>query len=107
MIDTSALPDVPVSAMPADVRAGSAEDKKAFKAALGFERILLGELVQDMTKAGGLADSPRAGAIEDAMSDALVGSGGLGLGSQLFPAMRPPAPRGETAGSTGGAGKDQ
>ncbi len=93
MTDLGALPAVPASALPADVRAGSPADQKAYRAALGFERILLGELVQDMTKAGGLEESPRAGAIEDAMSDALLAGGGLGLGRQLFDALRPPAPK--------------
>jgi 2C-methyl-D-erythritol 2,4-cyclodiphosphate synthase len=91
MTDLSALPTVSPSSLPADVRAGTPQDQRAYRAALGFERILLGELVQDMTKAGGLSDSPRASAIEDAMSDALLGAGGLGLGRQLFDAMRPPS----------------
>lgn len=94
MTDSSALSTIPSASLPADVRAGTPADQKAYRAALGFERILLGELVQDMTKAGGLSDSPRAGAIEDAMSDALLGAGGLGLGRQLFDAMRPPSTEG-------------
>lgn len=96
MSELSALPSIPASALPADVRAGSPADQKAYRAAMGFERILLGQLVGDMTKAGGLADSPRASAIEDAMSDALLAGGGLGLGGQLYRAMRPEG-RGESA----------
>ena len=104
MSDLSALPSVPASALPAEVRAGSLAEQKGYRAALGFERILLGELVQDMTKAGGLADSPRAGAIEDAMSDALLGGGGLGLGLQLFRDMHPKVPaQPPVPAGTGGA----
>jgi len=84
-----ALPSVPASALPADVRRGSAEDQKAYKAALGFERLLLANFVEDMTKSGGLEDSPYASQIQDGMSDALMAGGGLGLGEQLYHAMRP------------------
>ena len=84
-----ALPQIPAAAIPAEVRKGSAEDQKAYRAALGFERLMLQSLVKDMTKSGGLADSPYAGAIEDSMGDALVAGGGLGLGEQLYHALRP------------------
>ncbi len=84
-----ALPAVPASALPAEIRKGSAEDQKAYRAALGFERLMLQNLVKDMTKAGGLEDSPHSGAIEDAMGEALIAGGGLGLGEQLYHAMRP------------------
>ncbi len=84
-----ALPTVPASALPAEVRRGSVEDQKAYRAALGFERMMLQTFVKDMTKSGGLDDSPYAGAIEDSFGDALTAGGGLGLGEQLYHAMRP------------------
>src|SRR6185436_6480382 len=34
------------TALPRDVRSGSAGDKRAYKAALGFEKVMLGELVK-------------------------------------------------------------
>ena len=89
MSPIEALPSVPLSALPAEVRKGSAEDQKAYKAALGFERLLLQNFVEDMTKAGGMDDSPYASQIQDGMSDALMSGGGLGLGEQLFHALRP------------------
>lgn len=89
MSGLEALPSIPASAMPADVRTGSAEDKQAYRAALGFERMLLQTVVEDMTKAGGLDDSPYASAIRDSFSDSLVAGGGIGLGEQLFHALRP------------------
>lgn len=89
MSGLDALPSVPTSALPAEVRKGTAEDQKSYKAALGFERLMLQNLVQDMTKSGGLDDSPYSGAIEDSFSDALISGGGLGLGEQLYHAMRP------------------
>ncbi len=84
-----ALPAIPASALPADVRRGTPEDQKAYKAALGFERMLLQTVVEDMTKSGGLDDSPYASQIEDSFSDALVASGGIGLGEDLYHALRP------------------
>ena len=89
MSPIDALPNVPLTALPADVRNGSVDDQKAYKAALGFERVLLQSVVGDMTKAGGLDDSPYASTIQDSFSDALVSGGGLGLGEQLYHALRP------------------
>ena len=93
MSGLDALPSIPLSALPVDVRKGSAEDQTAYKAALGFERVLLQNIVDDMTKAGGLDDSPYASTIQDSFSDALVAGGGLGLGDQLFHALRPEVKR--------------
>ena len=84
-----ALPAITASALPAEIRKGSAENQKAYRAALGFERLMLQSLVEDMTKSGGLDDSPYAGAIEDSVGNALIAGGGLGLGEQLYFAMRP------------------
>ncbi|HEX8105627.1 MAG TPA: hypothetical protein VF533_23630 [Solirubrobacteraceae bacterium] len=89
MSGLDALPAIPASAIPAEIRKGSADDQKAYRAALGFERLMLQSLVKDMTKSGGLDDSPYAGAIEDSMGSALVAGGGLGLGEQLYHALRP------------------
>jgi Rod binding domain-containing protein len=89
MSGLDALPAIPLSALPAEVRAGGRDDQKAYRAALGFERMMLQTIVEDMTKSGGLGDSPYASAIEDSMSNALVAGGGLGLGDQLYHALRP------------------
>ena len=93
MTGVDALPNVPVSALPADVRRGSLDDQKKYRAALGFERVLLQSVVKDMTKSGGLDDSPYASAIEDSFSDALVAGGGIGLGEELYRALRPDSER--------------
>ena len=52
----SALPQVPESALPASVRTGSAKDKEAYRAALGFEQVLLGQLVKSMASTGPLSE---------------------------------------------------
>ncbi len=61
------LPVVADSALPRDVRDGSTADKKAYKAALGFEQLLVGQLVGEMTKNSSLAEGPRSGVVSDAM----------------------------------------
>jgi Rod binding domain-containing protein len=88
MTDLSALPPIADSALPTSVRDGSASDKRAYKAALGFEQLLVSELVGEMTKGSPLAEGARAGAVDDAMTQALTSGGGLGLAEQLYAAMK-------------------
>jgi len=83
-----ALPVVADSALPRDVRDGSTADKKAYKAALGFEQLLVGQLAGEMTKSSSLAEGPRSGVVSDAMTQALESAGGLGLAPQLYAAMK-------------------
>jgi len=82
------LPVVADSALPRDVRDGSTADKKAYKAALGFEQLLVGQLVGEMTKNSSLAEGPRSGVVSDAMTQALESAGGLGLAPQLYASMK-------------------
>ena len=82
------LPPIADGALPREIRDGSAADKKAYKAAMGFEQLLVGQLVQEMTKGSSLAEGPRAGATTDAMTDALTNGGGLGLADQLYASMK-------------------
>jgi hypothetical protein len=80
---------VPDAALPRDVRSGSAGDKRAYKAALGFEKVMLGELVKELTKSTpSLTDGPRADAVTDAMTDALANAGGIGIAPHLFKTVR-------------------
>ena len=85
----SGLPAIAETALPRDVRTGSEADKRAYKAALGFEQVLMGELVSEMTKSTpSLAEGPRADAVTDAMTAALAAAGGLGLAPSLYGALR-------------------
>ena len=62
---------------------------RAYKAALGFEKVLLGELVKEMTASTpSLTDGPRADAVNDAMTDALADAGGIGLAPQLYQTLQ-------------------
>jgi Rod binding domain-containing protein len=93
MSDLSALPAVADAALPRAVRAGSDADKRAYKAALGFEKVLLGQLVKEMTAATpSLTEGPRGDAVTEAMTDALANAGGIGLAPQLFTTLQRTAP---------------
>jgi len=82
------LPQVAESALPAAVRNGSAKDKEVYKAALGFEQVLLGQLVKSMAADGPLSQGPYAAPVQDALSSGLVANGGLGLATNLYRALK-------------------
>jgi Rod binding domain-containing protein len=84
----SGLPQISEAALPAAVRNGSAKDKEAYKAALGFEQILLGQLVKSMAAGGPLSEGPYAAPVQDALSSGLVANGGLGLATDLYRALK-------------------
>ena len=79
----AALPQVPDSALPRDVREGSQADRTAYRAALGFERMLVAQLLESATRGSSLASGPHAAVARDALADALVAGGGLGLAARL------------------------
>jgi Rod binding domain-containing protein len=88
-----ALPQISDAALPRDVRAGSAAEKRDYKAALGFEKVMLTELVKEMTKGTpSLDEGPRADAVNDALTDALANAGGIGLAPQLYASIHRSAP---------------
>jgi hypothetical protein len=80
MID--GLPPIPATALPAGV------DRDTYRAALGFEQVLLGELVQEMVPEGTLTEGPYAAPMQDALTSGLVAAGGIGLGAHLYPLLR-------------------
>ena len=83
------LRTVPETAMPAAVREGSAQDKQDYSAALGFEQVLLKQVVSAIVpKDSELSDSPYASAVQDAFAQGLTAAGGIGLGAQLFETMQ-------------------
>jgi Rod binding domain-containing protein len=84
----SGLPQVSEAALPAAVRNGSAKDKEAYKAALGFEQVLLGQLVKSMASDGPLSEGPYAAPVQDALTGGLVNNGGLGLATDLYRALK-------------------
>jgi hypothetical protein len=87
-MSVNGLPQVPATALPAAVRYGSDDDKQAYKAALGFEQILLDQLVGEMLPKGTLTEGPYAAPMQEAFSAGLIADGGLGLAAQLYPSLR-------------------
>jgi Rod binding domain-containing protein len=86
----SGLPIVPDTALPADVRRGTAKDKQNYKAALGFEQVLVQQVVQSMAgddQDSPLAQGPYAATMQNALSDSMTAAGGLGLAQQLYKEM--------------------
>jgi Rod binding domain-containing protein len=81
-------PPAPPRALPADVRKAGKDDQDAYRAALGFEKLLVSQLVGTMAKDGPLSDGPYAGTMQDSLSDALEAGGGLGLARAMFEQMR-------------------
>jgi Rod binding domain-containing protein len=106
---TSALPPIDQAALPAEVRNGTKQDKKAYEAALGFERMLLGELTKslaDTAKPAGSDESDDSGGdgtdggtqdaassmymqmLPDQLADAVTAAGGLGLAQSLYQTIK-------------------
>lgn len=102
------LPIVSDTLLPAAVRDGSTADKQDYKSALGFEQMLVGQLVQTMTggdtggdaapaddddsaldTANPLTTGPMASQMQDALTSAVMSAGGLGLAGQIYKGMRP------------------
>jgi hypothetical protein len=106
---SAAIPPLDQALLPQQVRDGSAADKKAYTAALGFEQMLVQQLSQaisDTTSTdglggdasgllgsgddgsdGGSASSPYASLLPDALTQGIMKAGGLGLARQLAPAL--------------------
>lgn len=85
---TPALPAIDQAAMPAAVRGGSAERREQYQAALGFERVMLGQLTEQLMSGIGDEDAPAAVKVmrqqlPGTLADALIGAGGIGLARQL------------------------
>jgi hypothetical protein len=77
------------TALPADVRAAGPQAQKDFKSALGFEQMLVGQLVKEMTpKEGPMGEGPYASTMQDTLTTALMGGQGLGLARQLYKEMQ-------------------
>ncbi len=96
-ISSGALPQVDRSALPPEIRKGTEEQQKAYRAALGFERMLVGQLVRSMNKAtegmsadddgeAGFGSTPPAyrEMLADSLADQVIRGGGLGIAEDLY-----------------------
>jgi Rod binding domain-containing protein len=84
----SALPAVPDSALPRAVREGSAADRQSYRAALGFERMFVEQLLKSATGGKGFVEGPQGAAVDTALADAMVANGGFGLAAELHSQIR-------------------
>ena len=84
----SGLPSVPDSALPREVRAGSAADKDSYRAALGFERMFVEQLLKSATGGKGFIAGPQSSVVDGALADAMVANGGFGLAARLHSQIR-------------------
>jgi Rod binding domain-containing protein len=90
------LPPIDRSLLPPEIRNGSAQDRKTYTAALGFERMLVQQLAKAMnaTATDGSSDEGADAAtttykdlLPGALADGIIAGGGLGLARQLTPAL--------------------
>jgi len=83
------LDPIATTSLPADVRTAGPQAVKQFKAALGFEQMLVGQLVKGMVSEGSdLGSGPYASTMQDAMTHAFTGGQGLGLARQIYKEMQ-------------------
>ena len=86
----SGIGPIDQSLLPADVRNGTPQDRKRYEAALGFERMLVAQLTQQLADTAKPADDGDGGGESGAtsayrsmlpgtMADAITQAGGLGL----------------------------
>lgn len=79
--------------IPAEIRSGTAQQREAYTAALGFERQLVEQLTKQLsasTEAAGEEEESTSAATQTykdmlpgALADAVIGAGGLGLAAQI------------------------
>lgn len=112
---SGALPPVDQAQLPAAVRNGSPQRKQDYQAALAFERALVGQMTQAMTKSGAFGDDEGGDAatqqlkasMPETLADALMTAGGIGLAGQLDQLWHPAAKHSSVSSNattgTGGA----
>jgi Rod binding domain-containing protein len=90
------LQGIDQSLLPADVRKGTSADRKAYGAALDFERALVTELTKVMADTAKPADDEQKDAaasmyqqqMPEQLADALMQGGGIGLARTLYSSMK-------------------
>jgi Rod binding domain-containing protein len=90
------LPIIDQSLLPADVRHGTSADRKAYGAALDFERALVTEMTKVMADTAKPSDDEQQDAaasmyqqqMPEKLADALMQGGGIGLARTLYGSMK-------------------
>jgi len=95
------LPGLPIgpTALPREVREGTPDQQKAYRAALGFERMLVSQLLHSLGDdalglGSGDGDGESAGApaaykdlLPSTLADSLAANGGIGIAQNLYKAL--------------------
>jgi len=83
------LSPISTASLPADVRTAGTQAIKDYKAALGFEQMLVGQLVKGMvSEDSSLGQGPYASTMQETLTNALVGGHGMGLARQIYKEMQ-------------------
>lgn len=82
------LPQIAGSSLPRAVREGDREDRQAYRTALGFERLFAEQLLKSASGERALVDGPQGAIVDDALTDAVMAGGGVGLAARLYPQIR-------------------
>ena len=82
------LSAISTTALPADIRSAGTDAIKQYKSALGFEQMLVGQLVKSMvSEESSLGQGPYASTMQDTLTSALTTGQGLGLARQIYKEM--------------------
>ena len=80
---------ISTTTLPADIRAAGTPAIKQYKAALGFEQMLVGQLVNGMvSESSDLGQGPYADSMQDSLTSALTSGQGMGLARQIYKEMQ-------------------
>jgi hypothetical protein len=87
------VPPIDQALLPTDIRDASPARRKAYEAGLSFERVLVGQLTEQLQKTAEDGGDQGGGAyaqlLPDALADGVMAGGGLGLARVLADATAP------------------
>ena len=80
---------ISTTTLPADIRAAGTPAIKQYTAALGFEQMLVGQLVKSLvSESSDLGQGPYADSMQDSLTSALTSGQGMGLARQIYKEMQ-------------------
>jgi Rod binding domain-containing protein len=80
---------ISTTSLPADIRSAGTDAIKQYKSALGFEQMLVGQLVKSMvSEESSLGQGPYASTMQDTLTTALTSGQGMGLARQIYKEMQ-------------------
>jgi Rod binding domain-containing protein len=80
---------ISTTALPADIRSAGTDAIKQYKSALGFEQMLVGQLVKSMvSEDSSLGQGPYASTMQETLTTALTSGQGMGLARQIYKEMQ-------------------